>query len=234
MQKSSRGKKCWLSKTDSTRWNSTKCHTREWMSNLDVDSTSLTTMLLTTKWPQLLSWRNKQMLGNVCLLKLKKQLQLSKLSTITQTTQTLSSRRPTSKADLADSTPIWLANLLKNVLPLMQALIKRVNKFHLLTTVRRNLPLPFLHHITARSKTTHHCTQVRNKNHLSTVTHRQCHHHSGARSHQFRIPPTTARAMLFQVQNSRILALSGPFDQVASRNLAQLLSLESLRKALVE
>ena len=234
MQKSSRGKKCWLSKTDSTRWSSTKCHTREWKSNLDVASTSLTTMLLTTKWPQLLSWRNKQMLGNVCLLKLKKQLQLSKLSTTTQTTQTLSSRRPTSKADLADSTPIWLANLLKNVLPLMQALIKRVNKFHLLTTVRRNLPLPYLHHITARSKTTHHCTQVRNKNHLSTVTHRQCHHHSGARSHQFRIPPTTARAMLFQVQNSRILALSGPFDQVASRNLAQLLSLESLRKALVE
>ena len=165
----------------------------------------------------------------MCLPKLKKQLQLSKSSTTTQITQTLNSRRPTSKADLADSTLIWLANLPKNVLPLIRALIKQVNMFHHLTTVRRNLPLPFLNHITARSKITHHYTQVRNKNHLSTVTHRQCHHHSGARSHQFRIPPTTARAMLFQVQNIRILALSGPFDQVASRNLAQLLSLESLR-----
>ena len=229
MQKSLQEKKCWPSKTDSTRWNSIKCRTREWKNNLDVALTSWATITLKIKWVQLPSWRNKQMLGNSCLPELKTHLELTNVAPM-RTTQTLSSRKPTSKADLVDSTQTWLAKHPRNVLALRQAHIKQVSMFHQFT-VKRNLPLPFLPHITARSKMSHRHTLVRNKMHLhlSTVMRRECHHHNGARSHQFQIPPAIARAMPLQVLNIRIPAPSGLFVQVASRNLEQLLFLENLR-----
>ena len=176
------------------------------------------------------------MLGNACLPELKKQLQRKKLSTTMRTIQTSSSHRQTSKAGLADSTPTWLAKVLKNVLVQRQVLIKPVSMFNHHTTARRNLLQPCLPHITARSKRTHLHIQVRNKMclHLSTAMRQEYHHLSGARSHQFHLPPTIAKAMLPQALNIRIRALSGQLDQVASRSLEQLLSLESLRRALVD
>ena len=234
MQKSLQERKCWLSKTDSTRWSLTRCHTRESKSNLAVALTSWTTTKLKIKWPLLPSWRKKQMLGTACLPEHKKQLQRNKLSTTMQTIQTLSSHRQTSKADLADSTPTLQAKLPKNVLVQRQVLIKPVSLFNHHTIARKNLLLPCLLHITARSKRSHLYIQVRNKMrlHLSTVTRQEYHHLSGARSHQFQLPPTIAK--LPQALNIRIRALSGQSDQVASRSLEQLLYLESLRRALVD
>ena len=173
------------------------------------------------------------MLGTACLPEHKKELQRNKLSTTMQTIQTLSSLRQTSKVGLADSTLTWLAKLPKNVPVQRQVLIKPVSLFNHHTIARKNLLLPCLLHITARSKRSHLYIQVRNKMclHLSTVTRQEYHHLNGARSRKFHHHTI---AKLPQALNIRIRALSGQSDQVASRSLEQLLYLESLRRALVD